>query len=190
MTEVVIVNEILRAFAFVTDKPTPNTKGTFSVATHAVGSIREELAQANLDACLTRTTPSLRTMLPGSPAGCGDFNEIHGCVGRDLTSVLTITEDERQLLLESASFLNAWIDPAAILAPSSPNGFDSSVPWEKILIPLGWTTIKDFGEVALWRSPERTNPGYCAVIRVASLVSPWVFSLGPGSHSMFLPSIY
>jgi len=103
------------------------------------------------------------TVLPGSPAACGDVNEVYAWVGRDLTDVPTIAEDERQLLLESASCLNAWVDPGAILAPAGPDGFDSSVTWEKILGPLRWRKVKDFGEAAVWHSPERTKPGYCAV---------------------------
>jgi hypothetical protein len=103
------------------------------------------------------------TVLPGSPAVCGDFGEVYAWVGRDLTSVPTITEDERQLLLESASCLNAWVNPATVSAPPSPDGFDTSVTWEKILLPLGWTKVIEFGEVAVWRSPRWTKPGYCAV---------------------------
>jgi Glycosyl transferase family 2/Bifunctional DNA primase/polymerase, N-terminal len=103
------------------------------------------------------------TVLPGSPAACGDFNEVYEWVGRDLSTVPTITEDERSLLLESASCLNAWVDPNAILAPAGPEEFDSRVSWEQILVPLRWRKVKDCGEVALWHTPERTKPGYCAV---------------------------
>jgi hypothetical protein len=103
------------------------------------------------------------TVLPGSPAACGDFNEVYEWVGRDLSDVPNITEDERQLLLESASCLNAWVDPNAVFAPQAPDGFDTGVPWEKILSPLGWKKVRDFGEMALWHTPGRTKPGYCAV---------------------------
>jgi len=100
------------------------------------------------------------TALPGLPAAFGDVYE---WVGRDLTEAPTITEDERQLLLESASCLNAWANPRTISAPACPDRFDSTVPWEKILVPLQWNKIKDFGEVSLWHTPERTKSGYCAV---------------------------
>jgi hypothetical protein len=103
------------------------------------------------------------TTLPGSYAACVDCDEVYEWAGRDLTRVPTVTEDERQLLLESASCLNAWVDPNAILGLAGPNGFNSSVTWEKILVPLQWQKVKDFGEVAVWRTPQRTKPGYCAV---------------------------
>ena len=103
------------------------------------------------------------TALPGLPAAFGDFDDVYEWVDRDLTEAPTITEDERQLLLESASCLNAWVDPNTILAPASPDGFDSGVTWEKILVPLQWKKIKDCGEVSLWHTPQRTKPGYCAV---------------------------
>src|SRR5262249_35159357 len=103
------------------------------------------------------------TVLPGSPAVCGDLGETYEWIDRDLSEVPTITEDERQLLLESASCLNAWVDPSATLAPRSPEGFNSKVTWEQILLPLSWRKVKEFGEVSLWQAPERTKPGYCAV---------------------------
>jgi hypothetical protein len=103
------------------------------------------------------------TVLPGLPTTYGDFDEVYEWVGHDLSEVPTITEDERQLLLESASCLNAWVDPNSILAPIAPDRFDSQVPWEEILVPLHWKKIADFGEVSLWQTPERTKPGYCAV---------------------------
>jgi Glycosyl transferase family 2/Bifunctional DNA primase/polymerase, N-terminal len=103
------------------------------------------------------------TVLPGSPAGCGDLCATYEWIGADLTEVPTLSEDERELLLESASCLNAWVDPAAISAPASPNGFDTGMTWEKILFPLGWVKMKEFGEMAVWHSRERTKPGYCAV---------------------------
>src|SRR5262249_40107914 len=78
--------------------------------------------------------------------------------------VPTITQDERQLLLDSASCLNAWVDSNAILAPTGTDGFDSRVTWDEILVPLRWRrVVKNFGEVALWQSPQRTKPGYCAI---------------------------
>jgi hypothetical protein len=103
------------------------------------------------------------SVLSGSPAACENLSAIFERVGRDLTLVPTITEDERQLLLESATCLNAWIEPNAIFAPAVPDGFDASVTWEKILLPLRWKKVKDFGEVSVWHSPDRTTPGYCAV---------------------------
>ncbi len=103
------------------------------------------------------------TVLPGLPAAFGDFYDAYDWVGRDLSEAPTITEDERQLLLESVRCLNAWVDPNATLAPASPDGFDDQVSWEQILVPLRWTKVRDFGEVAVWHTPERTRPGYCAV---------------------------
>jgi hypothetical protein len=103
------------------------------------------------------------TVLPGSPAACGGVNGAYHWAGRDLVDVPTITEDERELLLESASCLNAWVDQNSILALAGPDGFDTSVTWEKILVPLRWKKMKNFGEAAVWHSPEKTKPGYCAV---------------------------
>ncbi len=103
------------------------------------------------------------TELPGSATAFGEFDKAYEWVGGDLTQVPTLTEDERQLLLESASCLNAWVNPDAILAPAGPDGFDNGVSWEQILVPLGWRKVRDFGEVAVWHTPERTKPGYCAV---------------------------
>jgi glycosyl transferase family 2/bifunctional DNA primase/polymerase-like protein len=103
------------------------------------------------------------TVLPDFPAAFGDSNEAYEWVGRDLSEAPTISEDERQLLLEGASCLNAWANPSIVYAPDGPDGFDSGVTWEKILVPLGWAQVKEFGEVALWHSPGRTRPGYCAI---------------------------
>ena len=95
-------------------------------------------------------------------AACGDLNETYGVAG-DLTEVPTITEDERQLLLESASCLNGWVDPSTVITSESPEGFERTMSWEEILLPLGWKRIREFGEAAVWHSSERTKPGYCAV---------------------------
>lgn len=103
------------------------------------------------------------TALPGSPAPCGDLNETYDWCSRDLTEVPTITEDERQLLLETAGCLNAWVHPSAVITSESPEGFEMTMSWEQILLPLGWKRIREFGEAAVWHSPERTKPGYCAV---------------------------
>ena len=40
--------------------------------------------------------------------------------------------------------------------------------WEQILVPLLWRKVSDFGEVAVWQTPERTKPGYCAVTGIGS----------------------
>lgn len=103
------------------------------------------------------------TVLPGSPAPCEAPSSTYEWFGGDLTKVPMLTADQRQLLLESASCLNAWVDPNAILAPAIPDGFDSRVAWDQILLPLGWRKVKDFGEVTLWHTPERTKSGYCAL---------------------------
>jgi Glycosyl transferase family 2/Bifunctional DNA primase/polymerase, N-terminal len=103
------------------------------------------------------------TALPGSPAACGDLNETYDWCSRDLTEVPTITEDERHLLLESASCLNGWVDPRTVITSESPEGFERTMSWEEILLPLGWKRIREFGEAAVWHSSGRTNPGYCAV---------------------------
>lgn len=101
--------------------------------------------------------------LPHSTAARADDDGNFEWVGGDLTQVPSITEDERRLLLESAGCLNAWVDPSTIYAPKTPDGFDNRVTWEQILAPLGWQKVKDFREVAVWRTPGRTTPGYCAI---------------------------
>jgi hypothetical protein len=102
------------------------------------------------------------TELPGLPA-FGEFDDVYEWVNLNLTQAPSITEDERRLLLESASCLNAWANPSTIYAPAGPDRFDNRVTWEQVLVPLGWKKIKDLGEVSLWHTPERTKPGYCAV---------------------------
>ncbi len=103
------------------------------------------------------------TVLPRSPDLCHGSNAAYEWLGRDLAEVPTITEDERQLLLESATCLNAWVNPSTIYAPAGTDGFDSRATWEQILAPLGWRKIKDFGEVSLWHTPDKSKPGYSAV---------------------------
>ena len=46
------------------------------------------------------------TALPGLPAGVGDVDDVYECVGGNLMNLPTLTDDARQLLLESASCLN------------------------------------------------------------------------------------
>jgi len=108
------------------------------------------------------------TVLPSALADFPEFDRVYEWVGRDLTEVPTLTVDERQLLLESASCLNAWVSPDAILGPADSNGFDNSVSWEELLVPLLWKKVADFGDVAAWQTPERTKPGYCAVTGIGS----------------------
>ena len=108
------------------------------------------------------------TVLPSALADFPEFDRAYEWVGGDLTQVPTFTEDERQLLLESAGCLNAWVSPDAILGPADSNGFDNSVSWEQILVPLLWKKVSDFGDVAAWQTPERTKPGYCAVTGIGS----------------------
>lgn len=103
------------------------------------------------------------TALPGLPAGVGDVDEIFEWVGGNLMHVPTLTEDDRQLLLESASCLNSWADPSTIFGSASPQGFDARISWDQILVPLSWKKVQDFGDVAVWHTPERTKPGFCAV---------------------------
>src|SRR4030095_12302909 len=83
------------------------------------------------------------TALPSALADFPEFDKAYEWVGADLTQVPTLTEDERQLLLESAGCLNAWVSPDAILAPAGPDGFDNGVRWEQILLPLGWREVRD-----------------------------------------------
>ena len=93
----------------------------------------------------------------------GDGDDVYRWVGGNLLHVPTLTEDDRQLLLESASCLNCWVDPNAIFGPASPQGFDDRISWDHLLAPLSWKKVQDFGDVAVWHTPERTTPGYCAV---------------------------
>ncbi len=87
-------------------------------------------------------------MLPGSP-DCGwRLDDVYEWVGGNLMQVPTLTEDDRQLLLESASCLNAGLIPVRSSAPASPQGFDDRVSWDQILVPLSWKKVQDFGEVA------------------------------------------
>jgi hypothetical protein len=59
------------------------------------------------------------TVLPGSPASCCEFEEVYEWVGRDLTQAPSITEDERQLLLESAGYADMKSRLEAAAAPGS-----------------------------------------------------------------------
>ena len=64
---------------------------------------------------------------------------------------------------KAASCLNAWVDPSAHSSPAGPDGFDNSVTWEQILVPLRLEEGKRFRGGTVWHTPERTKPGYCAV---------------------------
>jgi len=108
------------------------------------------------------------TVLPSALAAFPEFDRAYEWVGGDLTQVPTLTEDERQLLLESAGCLNAWVSPDAILDPAAPKGFNNGVSWEQILVPLRWRKVSDFGDIAVWQTPERTKPGYCGVAGIGS----------------------
>ena len=101
--------------------------------------------------------------IPRPQDSCDEPHKGSGWLAQDLSAVPTLTEDERQLLVESASCLNAWVDPSAIRAPAGPVQFDSRVTWDQILFPIGWKKVRDFGDMALWHSPERAKPGYCAI---------------------------
>jgi hypothetical protein len=70
------------------------------------------------------------TELPGLLA-FGGSDDVYEWASLDLTQAPSITEDERQLLLESASCLNAWVDPNTIYAPARPDGLDNRVTWEQ-----------------------------------------------------------
>jgi putative DNA primase/helicase len=114
-----------------------------------------------------------------------------------LTSILTITPDERDALHALARTFDempdkrepapsAWGDVAVTEAGTRPgDDFASKTSWESILEPHGWVKVHTRGEVIYWRRPGKDHgwsatTGFCSGFKVFSTSTPFSTQ---GTHS-------
>jgi putative DNA primase/helicase len=107
-------------------------------------------------------------LAPPSPARCHKSRRCYAFLdGKDLTMVPTITEEERQVMLDCARALNEWEDkkpktyvpaPRRVSAGAGDlpgDDFNRRADWGDILLPHGWKWQGRSGGVDLWCRPGK-----------------------------------
>jgi hypothetical protein len=106
-------------------------------------------------------------LAPPSPAACHPTGRCYEFLGKDLTEVPTITEDEREVLFAAARSLDTWVDRRKSVPRRSSShkrnrygslrpgdDFNNRADWSDILVPHGWQLVGENGdEVDYWRRP-------------------------------------
>jgi hypothetical protein len=89
----------------------------------------------------------------------------------DLADIPTITEDERDILLNCARALTQYVEPERVYTPrqdTAPTGerpgdrYAAKVSWDDILLPHGWTVAYRKGETTFWKRPGKQGRGISA----------------------------
>jgi hypothetical protein len=110
-------------------------------------------------------------LVPPSPAKCHELNRPYVLSQGDLAHIPTITADERAILLNCASALNEYVEPARVYTPRQdtvPTGerpgdlYAAQVSWDDILLPHGWTVAYRKGETTFWKRPGKKGRGISA----------------------------
>ena len=110
-------------------------------------------------------------LAPPSPAACHPTGRCYAFLGaRDLTSVPTISPEEREVLLACARRLNCWIEPERPgYTPRRDQGgrargdrpgddFNARADWGDILTPHGWRWVRRCGgQSDQWRRPGKAR---------------------------------
>lgn len=114
-------------------------------------------------------------LAPGSPASCHPKNLTYDHVGGpEIVQVSTITQEERNILLDSARSLNLWTPTVVDRPLSSPilpedrtrpgDDFNGRALWREILEPAGWKLVHMQGDVSHWKRPGKTDKGSSATV--------------------------
>lgn len=125
-------------------------------------------------------------LIPPSPARCHPSCRLYRYAddSPELTTVPTITPDERNVLFEVARELNRWQEPkpaprtshAKNVAGGRPgDDFNARAEWEDVLLPHGWTVAGGCGDETRWCRPGKdggvsatTNHNGCGLLKVFS----------------------
>lgn len=123
---------------------------------------------------------------PPSPAKVHPSGVLYALQGSvALTDTPMLTAEERGILISSARSFNEVVkesksDRAA--ASSTPSGkgragddFNARVSWREILMPHGWTIIRELGNVIHWQRPGKDGKGISATTGFCG-DKLWVFS--------------
>lgn len=116
-------------------------------------------------------------LAPGCPAACHPTGKIYEYVsGPKLTEIVTITPEERKVLLDCARSFNRIPKQVKVYAPggrkSGKGGlrpgddFNMRATWEEVLVPHGWKPVKKQGEAVHWCRPGKegstsATTGHC-----------------------------
>jgi hypothetical protein len=114
-------------------------------------------------------------LIPPSPAWCHPDHKMYELRQGDLADIPTITEDERDILLNCARALTQYVEPERVYTPRHATATDGTRPgdifaanvsWEDILRPHGWRVVGHHGEVTRWCRPGKrgglsATTGYC-----------------------------
>ena len=124
---------------------------------------------------------------PGSPPGCHPLRKPYRLLDGDLADIPLITTDERALLLNAARSFNAYVEPertivatrtaAATTGDRPGDHYAAQTTWEDILEPHGWISVRQRGEVLLWKRPGKRERGWSATTGYAGSDLLYVFSV-------------
>lgn len=124
-------------------------------------------------------------LIPPSPPWCHPEGKEYLLVQGELADIPTITEDERDILLNCARALTEYVEPERIYEPpedTTANGerpgdlFAAAVTWKEILEPHEWKLISAHRKYGLWKRPGKIGDGPSATTGYNGADLLYVFS--------------
>jgi putative DNA primase/helicase len=128
-------------------------------------------------------------VIPPSPYYCHPSGRPYVFLGKDLTHVTTITDVERNILVQAAIELDQRPPPeppqrrrqpqrrpSALGSVSPGDDFNARADWVDLLTTREWTFVRADGEVEYWRRPGRADGGYSATVNFGEADLLHIFS--------------
>jgi hypothetical protein len=126
-------------------------------------------------------------IVPPSPPACHPSNRPYVFLHGDLTTIPTITPEERTTLLNAARTFNTYVPPqrfggSVTMASRQTDGdrpgdlFNRHASWPDILEPHAWTRVGQRGEVTFWRRPGKRERGSSATTNYAGSDLLYIFT--------------
>lgn len=125
-------------------------------------------------------------LAPGSPAECHAMHAPYVLISGDLSSIPTITIEERKIILDAGRSLNEYIPPERIYKPRcNQNASISNRPgddynrkadWFELLTCHGWKFVFTHSGVSYWKRPGKDDRGWSATTNYGCSNLLYVFS--------------
>jgi len=119
----------------------------------------------------------------GSPPECHPALKQYEFIQGNFESIPTISEEERELLLNCARHFNEVIKPKRTISGTTTNennrpgdDYNSRTTWDDILMPAGWELVREVSGTKQWRKPDKAGPGISATTNYNGSDLLYVFS--------------
>jgi hypothetical protein len=119
----------------------------------------------------------------GSPKECHPLNKEYEIFSGSFDSIPIITPEQRDLLLNCTRQFNEVIKPKQTISGKVKGSnnrpgddYNAKTSWEQILLPAGWSIVREAGNSIQWRRPDKADDGISATTNYQNSDLLYVFS--------------